>query len=219
MLYGTPVGIFEPIGVFTMPFSTPDLPYDYRALEPWIDEATMRVHHDKHHETYTQKLNAALEGTSFTGQTIESLLRSLATLPESLQTAVKNHGGGHYNHNLFWRTMSPSGGGNPEGRLAKAIDSSFGSLAEFRSQFKTVALNRFGSGWAWLTLGQSGTLEIVSTANQDSPLSAASVPLLGLDVWEHAYYLQYQNRRAEYAENFWHVVDWKSVAAIYESAL
>ncbi len=198
-----------------MPFTTPDLPYVYNALEPHIDSATMQVHHDKHHVGYTTKLNNALEGTEFAGKSIESLLSGLDTLPDSVKTAVQNNGGGHYNHGLFWEILSPGGGGEPEGALASAIDSAFGSFAEFVKTFSSAAATRFGSGWAWLVGDSSGRLSVLSTANQDSPLSHGLTPILGLDVWEHAYYLKYQNRRPEYIDAFFKVVNWAKTAENY----
>ncbi|TVQ23578.1 MAG: superoxide dismutase [Spirochaetaceae bacterium] len=201
-----------------MAFKTPDLPYGYNALEPHIDEATMRVHHDKHHEAYTSKLNAAVDGTEYASQSIEQLLAKLSSLPDSIRTAVQNNGGGHYNHNLFWRTLSPSGGGKPTGELAAAIDSGFGSFDAFKEQFSNAAATRFGSGWAWLVVKAGGTLAVYSTANQDSPLSQGDTPILGLDVWEHAYYLKYQNRRPEYIDAFFSVINWAEVATNYAAA-
>jgi len=201
-----------------MAFETPDLPYAYDALEPHIDEATMRVHHDKHHVAYTTKLNAALEGTDFSGYTAEELVQNLDKLPESVRTAVRNNGGGHVNHNLFWTIMSPQGGGKPEGTLAEAIISAFGSFDQFKDQLAAAGANRFGSGWAWLVVGKDGKLAVTSTANQDTPLTDGLTPILGLDVWEHAYYLKYQNRRPDYIEAFFNVVDWTQVAKNFEDA-
>lgn len=185
-----------------MSFITPDLPYAYDALEPYIDERTMRVHHDKHHAGYTAKLNNAVEGTVYAGKSIEELLAGLDALPENIRTGVRNNGGGHYNHSLFWKVMGPKGGGKPEGALAEKIDSSFGGFDVFISEFSAAAASRFGSGWAWLAVDPNGSLSVLSTANQDSPLTQGLVPILGLDVWEHAYYLKYQNRRPEYIESF-----------------
>lgn len=202
-----------------MAFVTPDLPYAYNALEPYVDEATMKVHHDKHHSTYTSNLNGAIDGKEFANWRLEDLLGKLETLPTDIQGIVRNHGGGHYNHCLFWEIMAPKAGGEPEGHLAKAIAASFGSFAEFTKLFTAAATKRFGSGWAWLTIDSTKKLEISSTANQDSPLSEGKTPILGLDVWEHAYYLKYQNRRAEYIENFYHVINWKKVASLYEAQL
>lgn len=196
-----------------MAFTTPDLPYDYAALEPHIDEATMRVHHDKHHVGYTTKLNAAVDGTEFASMQPEEIIKNLSKVPETIRTAVRNNGGGHVNHALFWTIMSPSGGGTPSGDLAAAIDAAFGSFDEFKTAFKQAAATRFGSGWAWLVKDAGGKLAVVSTANQDNPLSDGKTPILGLDVWEHAYYLKYQNRRPDYIDAFFNVVDWSKVAA------
>ena len=200
-----------------MPFEVPPLPYDYSALEPHIDEATMRVHHDKHHQAYVDKVNAALEGTDLADKPIEDVIGDLSAVPEDKRTAVRNNGGGHYNHSLFWEWMSPDGGGEPDGALAEAIDSAFGSFSDFQAKFKETGVNQFGSGWSWLVHDGSG-LAVVSTANQDSPVSDGQTPLLGVDVWEHAYYLRYQNRRADYLEAWWNVVDWQRVAARYAAA-
>jgi Fe-Mn family superoxide dismutase len=194
-----------------MAFSVPDLPYAYDALEPHIDEATMRVHHDKHHQAYVDKANAALEGTDLADADVEDVLRNLSSLPGDKQTAVRNNAGGHHNHTLFWQMMSPDGGGAPSGELASAIDEKFGSFDSFKEEFKGAGAARFGSGWAWLVKDGSG-LAVVSTANQDSPVSDGQTPLLGCDVWEHAYYLKYQNKRPEYIDAFWNVVNWDYVA-------
>jgi len=195
-----------------MAFSVPDLPYAYDALEPTIDEQTMHLHHDKHHQAYVDKANAALEGTEWADKDVEEVLQNLDALPEDKRTAVRNNGGGHYNHSLFWEMMSPDGGGAPSGDLAAAIDSAFGSLDSFKDQFKAAGANRFGSGWAWLVKDSSGNLAVTSTANQDAPISDGQTPLLGVDVWEHAYYLKYQNKRPEYLDAFWNVVNWDYVA-------
>lgn len=203
-----------------MAFKTPDLPYAYDALEPWIDTATMQVHHDKHHVTYTTKLNAAVEGTEYAGWSAEDLVKKLASLPASIKGAVQNNGGGHINHELFWNIMAPAGkggGGEPDGDLGKEIAATFGSFADFVTAFSNAAVGRFGSGWAWLVLA-SGKLEIVTTANQDNPITDGKSPILGLDVWEHAYYLKYQNRRPEYIENWFKVVNWSAVAKLYAAA-
>ena len=194
-----------------MAYSVPDLPYDYGALEPHIDEATMRVHHDKHHQAYVDKANAALEGTEWADQDVVEVLKSLSDLPADKQAPVRNNAGGHCNHTLFWQMMSPDGGGEPQGDLGSAIEEAFGGFDDFKSQFKDAGVNRFGSGWAWLVHDGSG-LAIVSTANQDSPVSDAQTPLLGCDVWEHAYYLKYQNRRPDYIDAWWNVVNWDFVA-------
>ena len=197
-----------------MAYEVPALPYEYDALEPHIDEQTMRVHHDKHHQAYVDKVNAALEGTEWADKSVEEVLRNLDRIPDDKRTAVRNNGGGHYNHTLFWEWMSPDGGGEPDGTLAEAIQSAFGSFDDFKSQFKDAGVNQFGSGWAWL-VSDGGSLAVVSTANQDNPVSQGSTPLLGVDVWEHAYYLKYQNRRPDYIDAWWNVVDWAKVAAGY----
>ena len=202
-----------------MPFTLPDLPYPFNALEPHIDTKTMEIHHDKHHGTYVAKLNAALEKAPvFQGRPIEEILRTLDSLPADVRTAVRNHGGGHLNHSLFWKIMSPRGGGKPTGALAAAIDKGFDSFDAFKEQFGSAAANQFGSGWAWLCADTAGKLIIVSLPNQDSPVSQGMKPVLGLDVWEHAYYLKYQNRRPDYITAFWNVVSWEQVAANLESA-
>ncbi len=194
-----------------MPFEVPPLPYDYAALEPHIDEATMRLHHDKHHQAYVDKANAALAGTEWEDRPVEDVLRNLDALPEDKRPAVRNNGGGHANHALFWEIMSPDGGGEPEGELAAAIESTFGGLDALKTAVNEAGVNRFGSGWAWLVRDGS-SLAVSSTANQDSPLMEGQTPLLGIDVWEHAYYLRYQNRRPEYLDAWWNVVDWRTVA-------
>ena len=194
-----------------MAFEVPPLPYEYDALEPHVDEATMRVHHDKHHQAYVDKANGALEGTEWADKSIEEVLQNLDSLPSDKQKAVRNNGGGHYNHSLFWEWMSPDGGGKPSGALADAIDSAFGSFSDFQAKFKETGVNQFGSGWSWLVHDGSG-LAVVSTANQDSPISDGQTALLGVDVWEHAYYLKYQNKRPDYIDAFWNVVNWDYVA-------
>ena len=203
-----------------MPYTVPDLPYDYAALEPHIDEATMRVHHDKHHAAYVTNLNAAIEGTEFDGRPIEQVLAELDLLPEDKQTAVRNNGGGHANHTLFWEIMGPNGGGEPSGGLAQAISDTFGGLDELKGAMNDAGVKRFGSGWSWLVWDGSG-LSVYSTANQDSPIlkSYDDVPLLGIDVWEHSYYLKYQNRRPDYLEAWWNVVNWAAVESRYETAI
>jgi Fe-Mn family superoxide dismutase len=203
-----------------MPYTVPDLPYDYAALEPHIDEATMRVHHDKHHAAYVTNLNAAIEGTEWDGRPIEQVLADLDLLPEDKQTAVRNNGGGHANHTLFWEIMGPNGGGEPGGALAQAISDTFGSLADLKSAMNDAGVKRFGSGWSWLVWDGTG-LAVYSTANQDSPIlrSYDDVPILGIDVWEHSYYLKYQNRRPDYLEAWWNVVNWPAVEARYETAI
>jgi Fe-Mn family superoxide dismutase len=194
-----------------MAYSVPPLPYPYDALEPHIDKATMEFHHDKHHQAYVDKANAALEGTEWAERPVEDVLKSLDSLPADKKNAVKNNAGGHYNHSLFWESMSASGGGAPDGALAGAIDSAFGSFEDFKAKVKETGVNQFGSGWAWLIHDGSG-LAIVGSANQDNPISQGSVPLLGVDVWEHAYYLKYQNRRPDYIDAWWNVVLWSKVA-------
>ena len=200
-----------------MPFSVPDLPYAYDALEPHIDEATMRVHHDKHHQAYVDKANAALEGTEWADRDVEDVLRNLSSLPADKQTAVRNNGGGHYNHSLFWQMLSPDGGGEPGGDLGAGISEKFGSFDAFKDEFKEAGITQFGSGWAWLVHDGSG-LAVVKTANQDSPVSSGQTPLLGCDVWEHAYYLKYQNKRPDYIDAFWNAVNWDFVAERYAAA-
>lgn len=194
-----------------MAYSVPDLPYPYDALEPHIDEATMRVHHDKHHQAYVDKANGALEGTEWADKDVEEVLRNLSSLGDK-ETAVRNNAGGHYNHSLFWQMLSPDGGGEPQGELGAAITEKFGSFDAFKEEFKNAGIARFGSGWAWLVKDSSGGLAVVSTANQDAPISDGSTELLGCDVWEHAYYLKYQNKRPEYLDAFWNVVNWDFVA-------
>jgi len=194
-----------------MPYSVPPLPYPYDALEPHIDKATMEFHHDKHHQAYVDKANAALEGTEWADRDVEDVLKNLDSLPADKKTAVKNNGGGHYNHTLFWESMGPSGGGSPQGELASAIDSAFGSFDDFKAKLKETGVNQFGSGWSWLVHDGSG-LAVVGSANQDNPVSSGQTPLLGVDVWEHAYYLKYQNRRPDYIDAWWNVVLWEKVA-------
>jgi Fe-Mn family superoxide dismutase len=196
-----------------MPFTLQPLPYAYDALEPYIDKATMEFHHDKHHAAYVANLNKALESApELSGKTLEELLANgLAAVPESIRTAVRNHGGGTINHNLFWNIMGPKAGGAPSGKLAEALKSVFGGYDQFKEKFGAAAMGRFGSGWAWLVKDAAGRLDISSTANQDSPVSEGKTPLLTLDVWEHAYYLTYQNRRAEYIGAWWNVVNWPKV--------
>jgi Fe-Mn family superoxide dismutase len=196
-----------------MPHEVPPLPYDYDALEAAIDEQTMRVHHDKHHQAYVDNLNAALEGTDWADRPIEEVLQSLDSLPEEKRMPVRNNGGGHYNHTLFWELMSPKGGGEPSGALADAIESSFGGVDALKQQVNNAGVKRFGSGWTWLVAGDDGALSVESTPNQDSPLMEGRTPLLGIDVWEHAYYLRYQNRRPDYLNAWWQVVNWDAVAS------
>ncbi len=203
-----------------MAHKLPELPYSYDALEPYIDARTMEIHHTKHHAGYVKKLNAALEKyPKLAGYTLEELLRNLESVPEDIRTAVRNNGGGHYNHSLFWRIMGPNAGGNPRGELLDAIVKTFGSFEEFKERFSKAAATRFGSGWAWLAVTRFGDLVVFSTPNQDNPVMMGIVPVLGLDVWEHAYYLKYQNRRTEYIENWWNVVNWEEVAKNYKEAL
>ncbi|HVE68085.1 MAG TPA: superoxide dismutase [Solirubrobacteraceae bacterium] len=194
-----------------MAYEVPPLPYDPAALEPHIDEATMKLHHDKHHQAYVDKANAALEGTEHADKPIEEVLRDLDALPEDKRGPVRNNGGGHLNHSLFWEWMSPDGGGEPDGELRAALESAFGSVDDFKAQMKDAGIARFGSGWAWLVHDGSG-LAVTSTANQDSPVMDGQTPLLGIDVWEHAYYLKYQNKRPDYLDAFWNVVNWPKVA-------
>jgi superoxide dismutase, Fe-Mn family len=200
-----------------MAFSVPDLPYDFAALEPHIDARTMEIHHDKHHQAYVDNANKALEGTEWADAAVEDVLRSLSSLPEDKQTPVRNNAGGHANHTLFWEIMGPDGGGEPSGALAEAIDSAFGGFDAFKEQATQNGVTRFGSGWSWLVWNGTG-LEAYSTANQDSPIMEGHVPLLGIDVWEHAYYLTYQNRRPDYLAAWWNVVNWDAVASKLESA-
>ena len=200
-----------------MAYEVPPLPYDYGALEPHIDEQTMRVHHDKHHQAYVDKANAALEGADSAHESVEHILTILETFPEDKRTAIRNNAGGHANHTLFWEIMSPDGGGQPEGELADAINGTFGSLEELKKLVNEAGVNRFGSGWTWLVHDGTG-LAVYSTPNQDSPIMSSDVPLLGIDVWEHAYYLKYQNRRPDYIEAWWNVVNWPAVAERYAQA-
>ncbi|MFS0764968.1 MULTISPECIES: superoxide dismutase SodA [Peribacillus] len=201
-----------------MAFELPQLPYAYDALEPHIDKETMNIHHTKHHNTYVTNLNNALEGNQeLLSKSVEEIVANLDAVPESVRTAVRNNGGGHANHTLFWEILSPNGGGQPTGELADAITSKFGSFDSFKEEFAKAATTRFGSGWAWLAVN-NGELEVTSTPNQDNPLSEGKTPLLGLDVWEHAYYLNYQNRRPEYINSFWNVVNWDEVAKRYSAA-
>jgi superoxide dismutase, Fe-Mn family len=198
-----------------MAFELPKLPYAVDALEPYIDAQTMTIHHDKHHQAYVTNLNAAIEKhPELAGKSLEDLLMDLNAVPEDIRMVVRNHGGGTWNHSMFWEIMGPKAGGAPKGELAKAVDAAFGSFDAFKGEFEKAANGRFGSGWAWLVKKGSG-LAIVSTANQDNPMSEGMAPVLGIDVWEHAYYLKYQNRRAEYVTNWWNVVNWDAIAARY----
>jgi superoxide dismutase, Fe-Mn family len=200
-----------------MAFEVPPLPYDYAALEPHIDEQTMRIHHDKHHQAYVDNANKALEGTEWADHPVEQVLALLELIPEDKRTAVRNNAGGHANHTLFWEVMAPNGGGEPAGAFAKAIDDTFDSLDALKEQVNDAGVKRFGSGWTWLIHDGTG-LAVVSTPNQDSPISGSDTPLLGIDVWEHAYYLKYQNRRPDYLAAWWNVVNWEEVARRYELA-
>jgi Fe-Mn family superoxide dismutase len=202
-----------------MAFEVPPLPYDYSALEPYIDTQTMQLHHDKHHAAYVNNLNAALEGQpQFASLPIDQLIRRINEVPENIRTAVRNNGGGHINHSMFWQIMKPNGGGAPTGSLAAAIQDAFGSFDEFKAKFKDAGVRRFGSGWAWLARDQSGKLQVTSTANQDSPLMDGLFPVMGNDVWEHAYYLKYQNRRPDYLDAWWNVVNWDEIGKRFEQA-
>jgi Fe-Mn family superoxide dismutase len=194
-----------------MAYEVPPLPYEYNALEPHIDEQTMRVHHDKHHAAYVANANAALEGTEWADRPVEEVLENLDAVPDGKRTAVRNNAGGHYNHSLFWEWMSPDGGGEPDGALRGALESAFGSIDDFKAALKDAGVKRFGSGWSWLVHDGSG-LAVMSTANQDNPISEGKTPVLGVDVWEHAYYLKYQNRRPDYLDAWWNVVNWPKVA-------
>ena len=200
-----------------MAFSVPDLPYAFDALEPHIDAQTMEIHHDKHHAAYVNNANAALEGTEWADRSVEEILKNLGSLPSDKQGPVRNNAGGHYNHSLFWESMGPGKGGEPGGALGDAIASTFGSFGDFQGQLKAAGVGRFGSGWAWLVHNGSG-LAIVSTPNQDNPISDGQTPLLGVDVWEHAYYLKYQNRRPDYLDAWWNTVNWDVVAERFSSA-
>ena len=201
-----------------MAHEVPPLPYDYKALEPHIDEQTMRIHHDKHHQAYVNNLNTALESApALQSKSVEELLTSLDSVPESIRMAVRNNGGGHYNHTLFWEIMTPGGSATPVGALASSIDNTFKGFDAFKEQFNKAGVGRFGSGWAWLTMDKSGALAIESTPNQDSPVSAGKIVILGNDVWEHAYYLKYQNRRPDYLAAWWNVVNWTEVGKRYDA--
>jgi superoxide dismutase, Fe-Mn family len=199
-----------------MAYEVPDLPYDYNALEPHIDEETMRVHHDKHHQAYVDKANAALEGTEWEDRPVDEVLQNLSSLGDK-ETAVRNNAGGHSNHTFFWEVMSPDGGGEPGGDLGAAIGEAFGSFDSFKGELKDAGVNRFGSGWSWLVHDGSG-LAVVSTANQDSPISEGQTPIVGVDVWEHAYYLKYQNKRPDYIDAWWNVVNWAKAEEHFKSA-
>jgi Fe-Mn family superoxide dismutase len=200
-----------------MGFTLPDLPYDYSALEPHIDARTMEIHYTKHHQTYIDKANAALDGTDWADKPVEEVLRNISSLPNDIQGPVNNHGGGHANHSLFWTVMGPNGGGEPSGDLASAIESDLGSFKEFRDKLSEAATTQFGSGWGWLVVN-GGKLEVINRPNQDSPLMDGLVPILGIDVWEHAYYLKYQNKRPDYIEAWWNTINWDEVARRYTEA-
>jgi Fe-Mn family superoxide dismutase len=205
--------------IFAMAFELPALPYDYKALEPYIDERTMQLHHDKHHAAYVSALNKALEGhEDLATRSIEQLMDTLQDVPEDIRTVVRNNGGGHLNHSMFWRMMKPDGGGEPKAELAHKLNVAFGSFDTFKTIFTETATKRFGSGWAWLVLDSTGKLSVISSPNQDSPYMDGLYPLLGLDVWEHAYYLKYQNRRPEYITAWWNVVNWDEVDRLYALA-
>ena len=202
-----------------MAFTLPDLTYDYSALEPHIDARTMEIHHTKHHQTYITNLNKALEGhDALAALPITELMKDLTKVPDAIRQAVINHGGGHFNHCLFWKIMGPGKGGEPTGELKSAIDATFGDFGQFREKFNAAAAGRFGSGWAWLCLDEAGKLHVESSANQDTPLSHGHTPIMGIDVWEHAYYLHYQNRRADYVQAWWNVLNWDEVAKNLASA-
>ena len=201
-----------------MAFQVPDLPYAEDALEPYIDGQTMNIHRTKHHQAYVTNLNNAVAGTEWENMSVEEICRQINSVPENIRTAVRNNGGGHANHSLFWRIMGPNQGGSPSGELARAIDAKWGSFDQFKAAFKQLGVGRFGSGWAWLVVKGDGSLDAYSLPNQDSPLMQGDTPILGVDVWEHAYYLKYQNRRPDYLEAWWNVVNWDAVAQNYASA-
>jgi Fe-Mn family superoxide dismutase len=202
-----------------MAYELPPLPYDYNALEPYIDTQTMQLHHDKHHQTYVTNVNNALQGhDQLASMSVDDLLRNISQVPENIRTAVQNNAGGHSNHSMFWTIMKPNGGGQPTGDLASAIQQAFGSFDAFKTAFNDAGAKRFGSGWVWVVLDTSGKLQVISTANQDSPLMNGMYPVMGNDVWEHAYYLKYQNRRPEYLNAWWNVVNWDEIARRYTQA-
>jgi superoxide dismutase, Fe-Mn family len=202
-----------------MAYELPPLPYPFNALEPHIDAKTMEIHHDKHHQAYITAANNALKDhPDLAAKPVEELLANLNSVPESIRTIIRNHGGGHANHSFFWKILAPSAGGEPKGKLAEAINSTFGSFDQFKEKFQTAGAGRFGSGWVWLVVNKSGQLEIVSTANQDNPISDGAKPIIGADVWEHAYYLNYQNRRPDYLKAFWNVVNWNEAEKHFEAA-
>ena len=199
-----------------MAFEVPQLPYDYNALEPYIDTQTMQLHHDKHHAAYVNNLNNAVNNTDFASKNVDDILRHISDVPDNILTAVQNNAGGHSNHSMFWAIMKPNGGGEPTGALASAIQQTFGSFDQFKAAFNDAGVKRFGSGWTWLVLDQGGKLSVISTANQDSPLMNGLYPVMGNDVWEHAYYLKYQNRRPDYLAAWWNVVNWDEIARRYQ---
>jgi Fe-Mn family superoxide dismutase len=199
-----------------MAFEVPQLPYDYNALEPYIDTQTMQLHHDKHHAAYVNNLNNAVNNTDFASKHVDDILRNINDVPQNVHAAVQNNAGGHSNHSMFWSIMKPNGGGEPTGALASAIQQAFGSFDQFKAAFNDAGVKRFGSGWTWLVLDQSGKLSVISTANQDSPLMNGQYPVMGNDVWEHAYYLKYQNRRPDYLAAWWNVVNWDEIARRYQ---
>lgn len=203
-----------------MAYELPDLPYDYNALEPYIDAQTMQTHHDKHHATYVTKLNAAVEKQSeLQSMSPEELIRNLSNVPQDVRTAVRNNGGGHVNHTMFWQIMGPNGGGEPTGSVGDAIKSTFGSFDSFKQEFNNTSANHFGSGWVWLVRSSGGQLQVVDTLNQDNPMSEGHYPIMGNDLWEHAYYLKYQNRKAEYFDAWWNVINWDEVNKRFEQAM
>ena len=199
-----------------MAFEVPPLPYDYNGLEPYIDTQTMQLHHDKHHAAYVNNLNAAVNNTDFASKNVDDILRHISDVPQNIRTAVQNNAGGHSNHSMFWAIMKPNGGGEPTGAVANAIQQAFGSFDQFKAAFNDAGVKRFGSGWTWLVLDQNGKLSVMSTANQDSPLMSGLYPVMGNDVWEHAYYLKYQNRRPDYLAAWWNVVNWDEIARRYQ---
>lgn len=202
-----------------MPYELPPLPYPNNALEPHIDARTMEIHHDKHHQAYVTNVNKALEGTEWDNKPIEELCRQIDQVPEKIRTAVRNNGGGHFNHSMFWTTMGPNKGGQPAGKLAEAIEKELGGFDKFKADFAAAAAGRFGSGWAWLSVDKNKKLVVESTPNQDNPLMSGNTPVLGVDVWEHAYYLHYQNRRPDYVQAFFNVIDWDAVGKLYDKAV
>ena len=201
-----------------MAFELPPLPFDYSALEPYIDTQTMHLHHDKHHAAYVNNLNSAVQNTAFASKSVDELVRQINRIPDNIRTTVQNNAGGHANHSMFWQIMKPNGGGQPTGELASAIEQAFGSFDQFKAAFNDAGTKRFGSGWVWLVLDQGGKLSVTTTANQDSPLMNGLYPVMGNDVWEHAYYLEYQNRRPDYLVAWWNVVNWDEIARRYDQA-